>query len=408
MKPSDRFLRWFAELAAIGQLPAGRGWHRFAWTAEDRQARDWFTRTAESIGLAVETDGNENLWAWSGEPGPGAVVTGSHLDTVAAGGAYDGALGVVSGLAAVDDNLRLHGAPSRPVAVAAFTEEEGGRFNLPCFGTRMLTGALSPPDVRDRVDADGVTLAEAMAAFGADPAGLGADPDRLGRIGGFVELHVEQGRGLADLDRRIAVALGVWTHGRWRLTLTGEANHAGTTRLVDRHDPVLVAGGAASAARLLADKAGMVATIGRLVVEPNSPNTIPERVVASLDARAPDGTTLDGFIDEWTAAVGHEAGEHGVAVDIVCDSRTDGVAFDGELQARIEAVLARSGIPTAALPTAAGHDAGVLAEAGVPAAMLFVRNPTGASHTPAESASDEDCLVGVTALGAVLEDLAWR
>jgi N-carbamoyl-L-amino-acid hydrolase len=409
MSPSERFLRWFDELAAIGRLPEGRGWHRFAWTAEDRQARDWFTRTAESIGLDVETDGTGNLWAWWGKPGPDAVITGSHLDTVAAGGAYDGALGVVSALAAVDDlrRRRGNGPPPRPIAVMAFTEEEGGRYNLPCFGSRVLSGALSAAEVRDRPDADGVTLAEAMTAFGVDPAGLGADPDRLKRIGVFVELHVEQGRGLADLDRRLAVALGVWTHGRWRLTLTGEANHAGTTRLADRHDPVLVAGEAARAARLLADKAGMVATIGRLVVEPNSPNTISERVTAILDARAPDGATLDGFIDEWTSAVGREAGDHGVGIEVVCDSRTAGVAFDRELRTRIEAVLTRSGIPTAALPTAAGHDAGVLAEAGIPAAMLFVRNPTGASHTPAESASEEDCLAGVAALGAVLEDLAW-
>jgi beta-ureidopropionase / N-carbamoyl-L-amino-acid hydrolase len=407
MSEGTRFVRWFDELAAIGRLPEGRGWRRFAWTAEDREARSWFSQTTESLGLSVETDGNGNMWAWWGARGPDAVVTGSHLDTVAAGGAYDGALGVVSALAAVDALQRSHGGPPpRPVAVVAFTEEEGGRYNLPCFGSRMLTGALTPDLVRDRVDADGIRLAEAMESFGSDPDGLGPDPERLARIGTLVEVHVEQGRGLVDLDTPIAVATGVWTHGRWRLTLTGEANHAGTTRLVDRRDPVLVAAGAARAARSLAEKAGMVATIGRLIVEPNSPNTVAARVTASLDARAPDPGALDGFVEAWASAVRAEAADHGVAVDLSCDSRTTGVAFDPEVRRRIEEVLARICVSRADLPTAAGHDAGVLAEL-VPAAMIFVRNPTGASHTPAEHASVEDCLTGVEALTAVVEDLAW-
>ncbi|MGH9119182.1 MAG: M28 family peptidase, partial [Acidimicrobiales bacterium] len=202
MDQRQRFEQWFGGLAAIGRA-AGGGWQRFAWTREDRQARRWFTDLAHDVGLDVELDGNGNLWAWWGEPGPDSIVTGSHLDTVANGGAYDGALGVVSGLLAVDDLCRTRGSapPPRSLAVAAFADEEGGRFNLPCFGSKLLTGALEPAAVLDRRDADGVSVAEAMADFdaGADPSGIGPDRERLGRIGAFVELHVEQGRGLADL-----------------------------------------------------------------------------------------------------------------------------------------------------------------------------------------------------------------
>jgi N-carbamoyl-L-amino-acid hydrolase len=410
----ETFAAWFEELAAIG-LTATGGWQRFAWTPEDRAARAWFERTAAAVGLDVESDRNGNLWAWwrDGQRnrrrrrGEGAVVTGSHLDTVAEGGAYDGALGVVSGLLAVDELRTRHpDPPPQPIAVVAFADEEGARFNLPCCGSRLLTGALDPADVLDRTDLDGTTLRDALSDAGVDPQQLGTDAQRLEGIGNFVELHVEQGRGLADLDRPLAVATAMWPHGRWRLVLTGEANHAGTTRLVDRRDPVLVAADAALAARQRARMAKMVATVGRMVVEPNSPNSVASRVTATLDARAADDATLDRFVEEWLSIVRHRATHHDVVVELECDARTIGVEFDPALRERIAARLAALDIPVATLPTAAGHDAGILAP-HVPSAMLFVRNPTGASHTPSESASVDDCLTGVTALAAVLEDLAW-
>jgi N-carbamoyl-L-amino-acid hydrolase len=403
----DRFVHWFDGLAAVGRTPTG-GWHRLAWTAEDLDARGWFERTAESIGLAVEGDRNGNLWAWWGPAGPGAVVTGSHLDTVPEGGAYDGALGVVCGLLAVDDLRRAHGPgpPPRPVAVVAFADEEGSRFNLPCCGSRLLTGALNPSDVLDRPGADGLTLAEALADFGLRPGELGPDPQRLALVDAFVELHVEQGRALIDEGVAVGIGTAVWNHGRWRATFTGEANHAGTTRLADRRDPMLVLARAVEAARTEAAAARAVATIGRVAVEPNAANAVARRVTATLDARAADDTTLDRLVERWSVATNAAAAAHGVDVEIVCDSRTAGVEFAPALVGRIAGRLAEVGIPAVRLPTAAGHDAGILAD-HVPAAMLFVRNPTGASHTPAESASVEDCLVGAAALTAVLEDLVW-
>jgi N-carbamoyl-L-amino-acid hydrolase len=402
-----RFVRWFDELASVGPTPTG-GWHRLAWTNEDLDARNWFQRTAESVGLVVEGDRNGNLWAWWGPAGPGAVLTGSHLDTVPDGGAYDGALGVVCGLLAVDDLRRSHGTgpPPRPVAVVAFADEEGGRFNLPCCGSRLLTGDLNPADILDRVGIDGLTLAEAVAPFGLAPGELGPDPQRLALVDAFVELHVEQGRALIDEGVAVGIGTAIWNHGRWRASFAGEANHAGTTRLADRRDPMLVLARAVEAARTEAAEAGAVATIGRVVVEPNAPNAVARRVTATLDARAPDAATLDRVVDRWTAAIRAAAGEHGVEAEVVCDSRTAGVSFDSGLVDRIADRLAEVEIPAVRLPTAAGHDAGILA-AHVPAAMLFVRNPTGASHTPSESASVEDCLVGAAALTAVLEDLVW-
>jgi N-carbamoyl-L-amino-acid hydrolase len=403
----DEFQACFGGLAAIGRDPAG-GWTRLAWTDEDRAARAWFESEATARGLTVEPDPAGNLWAWWTGSGAGQVVAvGSHLDTVPGGGAYDGALGVVSGLVAVGELIERGVEPGRPVAVVAFADEEGGRFGLPTFGSRVLAGALDPAEVLERVDQDGVTVAAALAAAGIDPAGLGPDPARVGRLGALVELHVEQGRGLVDLGQPVGLGTGIWPHGRWRLTLTGEANHAGTTRLADRRDPMLGLAAAVLAARAAADELDAVATVGRVVVEPNSSNSVPARVSAWLDARAGRDQTLDWLVTAFQTAVEEAAGRNGLGVELAGESRSPGVEFDRDLTARLAACLRANDLEPVALGTAAGHDAGALA-AVVPTAMLFVRNPTGTSHSPAETAELDDCLAGVGALAAVLEDLACR
>jgi N-carbamoyl-L-amino-acid hydrolase len=276
---------------------------------------------------------------------------------------------------------------------------------MPTFGSRLLTGALDPADVLERADQDGVTVAGAMSAAGIDPGGVGADPARLGRLGAFVELHVEQGRGLADLGQPVALGTGIWPHGRWRLTMTGEANHAGTTRLADRRDPMLGLAAAVLAARAAATELGAVATVGRVVVDPNSVNSVPARVSAWLDARAERDQALDWTVAAFQAAVEDAAGRNGLTVELDPESRSPGVELDRDLTARLDARLRASGLEPPALPTAAGHDAGSLA-AAIPTAMLFVRNPTGTSHSPEETAELDDCLAGVRALAAVIEELA--
>jgi beta-ureidopropionase / N-carbamoyl-L-amino-acid hydrolase len=303
----DDFERCFEGLAAIGRDPAG-GWTRLAWTGEDRAARDWFQAEARARGLAVEQDPAGNLWAWWGPADPlppegDAVAVGSHLDTVPNGGAYDGALGVVGGLVAVAELARREVTPLRPVAVVAFADEEGGRFGLPTFGSRVLAGALDPATVLDRADQAGITLAAALRDAGVDPAGVGPDSDRLGGLGAFVELHVEQGRGLVDHGVPVGLGSAIWPHGRWRLTLTGAANHAGTTRLEDRRDPMLGLAAAILAARAAAEELGAVATVGRVVVEPSSTNSVAGRVLAWLDARAGRDQTLDWLLAAFQAAV---------------------------------------------------------------------------------------------------------
>ena len=392
----------------VGRDTASGGYRRFAWTTADFTLREWFIGEAERRGMTVEEDRNGNLWAWwmpaghTGDP-RGAFVTGSHLDSVPDGGAFDGPLGVVSAFAAIDI-LRAGGVQSRvPVAVVAFADEEGARFGVACVGSQLSTGALAAERALNLRDADGTTLAEALTAAGRNPAHVGADPKLVDRVGVYVELHVEQGRALDVVDKPIAVASAIWPHGRWRFTFCGEANHAGATRLVDRRDPMLTFATSVHDARTRAAAHQAVATFGKVRVTPNVANAIPSQVLAWLDARAPDEATLAALVDDIASAANTNAGPDRTSVTVEAESVSPAVVFPDAPRIRIQRALTDAFGDVPVLPTAAGHDAGVLS-AKVPTAMLFVRNPTGISHSPDEHAEIADCRSGAQALAIVMAD----
>ncbi|MFE5258362.1 allantoate amidohydrolase [Streptomyces coelicoflavus] len=401
------FHSMWAELLPVGRSSASGGYRRHAWTGADADCRTWFREQAEARGLTYETDRNGNQWAWLGDPAAGnAVVTGSHLDSVPDGGAFDGPLGVVSAFAALDE-LRGRGARfTRPLGIVNFGDEEGARFGLACVGSRLTSGALTVEQAHRLTDGDGITLPQAMESAGYDPGTLGPDPERLARIGAFVELHVEQGRALDLSGDRIGIASAIWPHGRWRFDFRGEANHAGTTRLADRHDPMLPYAETVLAARREAELAGAVATFGKIGVEPNGVNAIPSLVRGWLDSRAADQASLDTVVTGVEKAAREYAAAHGVDLDVVRESFTPVVDFDHALRDELGRILGtETELRVPVLGTGAGHDAGILSDR-IPTAMLFVRNPTGVSHSPAEYAAEDDCVAGVTALADVLEGLA--
>ncbi|KAA2260994.1 allantoate amidohydrolase [Solihabitans fulvus] len=389
------------DIAEVGVDRQRGGYSRHGFDRVELELREWFTAEAVKRGLDVRVDGNGNLWAWWGAPGPNAVVTGSHLDSVPGGGAFDGPLGVVSALAAVDA-LRARGfVPRRPFALLVFAEEEGGRFGVACLGSRLLTGRIDADAARRLTDPDGVTLADAVRSAGLDPAGLGRDAKALRDIGCFVELHVEQGRGLVDLAAPIGMASSILAHGRWRFSFSGEGNHAGATPIGDRRDPMLPASNVVLAARRAASTVdGARATVGRILPTPGGTNVIASSVDLWLDARAGDDATTRAVVAEITAAAEAAAQAEGCLLRVTEESYGDTVHFDAGLRDELAAAL--GGVP--ALPTGAGHDAGILA-ADVPTAMVFVRNPTGVSHAPAEFAEPADCEAGVAALVTVLDQL---
>ncbi|MEU0286267.1 allantoate amidohydrolase [Streptomyces sp. NPDC052492] len=403
----DSFHEMWRQLLPVGRNATSGGYRRFAWTGADADCRDWFREQARRRGLAYEVDRNGNQWAWLGDPAAGdAVVTGSHLDSVPDGGAFDGPLGVVSAFAALDELRRRGVRPVRPLGVVNFGDEEGARFGLACVGSRLTAGALTVEQARRLTDADGITLPQAMEAAGHDPDAIGPDPVRLSRIGAFVELHVEQGRALDLTGDPVGVASAIWPHGRWRFDFRGEANHAGTTRLTDRHDPMLPYAETVLAARREAERAGAVATFGKLAVEPNGVNAVPSLVRGWLDSRAADQERLDLVVGGVERAARAHAAAHGVHLDVERESFTPVVEFDHALRDALAGILGTAAdLKVPVLGTGAGHDAGILS-GRVPTAMLFVRNPTGVSHSPAESATEDDCAAGVLALADVLEGLA--
>lgn len=390
-----------AEIEAIGRRSSG-GYTRLPWADATMQLREWFAGQAAALGLELTEDGNGNQVAWWGH-GPDALLLGSHLDSVPDGGPLDGPLGVASAFAVVA-RLRAEGwRPSRPIAVANFTDEEGARFGVACLGSRLASGAISAAAALALRDADGSSLAEVMAAHGRDPRAAGPAA-WLADVGTFVELHVEQGRWLEPHGSAVGVASAIWPHGRYRFEFCGEGNHAGATAMADRHDPMLAYAATVLAARELASvndgDGSSRATFGRVRVEPGSTNSIPSRVIAWLDARAESEAELESLVSDIVARAQAAAEVDGTTVETRAESTTGAVEFDHDLRHRLAALL-----DAPVLPTGAGHDAGILA-AKLPTAMLFVRNPTGVSHAPGESATPDDIDAGVAALTAVAKELA--
>ena len=381
-------------IAEIGLDAGTGGYRRFAWTDADMELREWFVGEAEARGMEVVEDGNGNQLART-KPGPDALLLGSHLDSVPDGGAFDGPLGVVSAFAALD---RLP-EPERPVVVANFADEEGARFGIACAGSQLATGGLPASSLLSRKDDEGLTYAEVLTKRGRDPHAVGRAA-WLDDIGTFVELHVEQGRHLVHTGDAVGVATAIWPHGRWRLDFTGVADHAGATRMADRRDPMLAYAATSLAARRLATDADARATFGRLEVAPGGTNAIPSRVRAWLDARAGTEDELERLVDGIVAEARQAATADATEVELVEESVSPAVTFDVPLRDRLATLL-----DAPVLPTGAGHDAGVLSP-HIPTAMLFVRNPTGVSHSPAEHADDADCEAGVDAMVRVIETLA--
>ncbi|HLR93895.1 MAG TPA: allantoate amidohydrolase [Jiangellaceae bacterium] len=398
---SEAFTGMWQAIHEVGRSGETGGYHRFVWTDADHTLREWFAGEAARRGMDCQVDRNGNQWAWWGDPAAGdAVVLGSHLDSVPDGGAYDGPLGVLSAFAAVDGVRAAGVQPLRPIAVVNFIDEEGARFGVPCAGSRLLTGSLSPERARALRDRDGHSMEEVLRAAGRDPRLLGRD-DVLDAVGTFVELHVEQGRDLVDRDHAVGLGSEIWPHGRYRFEFTGQANHAGTTAMDERRDPMLTYAMTVLAANKKARLGGARATFGRVQVEPNGTNAIPARVQAWLDARAPAADDVAELVRAVQQQASERARRDGTRLTVTAESETGSTHFDPRLTAR----LARQLSDAPVIATGAGHDAGVLSQAGIPTAMLFVRNPTGVSHSPDEFAEHSDCLAGVQALTRVLGEL---
>lgn len=392
------------EIDSIGTDPQRGGYSRPVFSTAETDLRGWFTAHAAVRGLDLETDRNGIIWAWwnpSGAPLADAVTTGSHLDSVPGGGQFDGPLGVASALVAVDLLVARGVTPTRALAIMVFPEEEGSRFGIACLGSRLMTGDLDPDRARNLRDSDGNRLSDVARTAGLEPQHMGRDDQALQRIGTFLELHVEQGRGLIDLGQPVAIGSSILGHGRWKLVFSGQGNHAGTTLMTDRADPMIAVARVTVAIRDLARRTtGARATVGRVQPVPGGTNVIASRVDMWLDVRHPDDAVVISLVQAIIHRAGILAAEEGCRVELIEESYSSTVHFDLPLRNRLAAAL--PGAPI--LDTGAGHDAGVLSS-HLPTAMLFVRNPTGVSHSPEEHVENHDAEVGAQVLADALAGL---
>ena len=383
----ELYRRLFADVNEQGFSP--EGWTRAPWTPELRAAEQLVIDAAVAGGMVCEHDPAGNLWITDpNAPADGLIAVGSHLDTVPKGGAFDGLLGVVGGLVAVLA-LRAAGVPNQErLAVISFADEEGSRFNTPCFGSRTMVGTFGD-EVADAKDKDGISIRDVGPKRPADAAGLQR------RIAAYLEIHVEQGLALDPAGISLGIATSLSARGRWEWQVVGEANHAGTTPMAGRRDALVRAAEFVLAVqRTAVAHEGSVATVGRITPWPGGTNVIPGRCSGTLDVRALNNATRDAVVQSLVEEFPDIVVEH--------KSTDDAAIFDPTLIADLHAAANELGVSSMDLPSYAGHDAGTLALAGVPSVMIFTRSPNGISHNPAEHSDESVCLDAVAVLAAAL------
>ena len=403
---AERLWSALGEVNRIGATPAG-GAERLAWSEQELQARRWFAQRAGDAGLEVSWDPAGNVWGF-GEIEP-AVVLGSHLDTVPDGGRFDGALGAAAALEVVG-HARSEWLPGcERLAVVCFSDEEGVRFGLGMAGSRAVAGTLQPDEIAAARDADGVPLSDLLEGHGFEPARAPEARDYLARMACYLELHVEQGIRLERLEAPLGVVTAIVGLSDYHIEITGEANHAGTTAVEDRHDALLPVAQVALAAReVMSSAEGVVATVGDAWVLNGAPNIVPGKAGCILDVRAAGAAEIEAAAETILAAGRSAADVAGCEFEARLTKRLPPAPMDDEVVAAIEAAAANIGVTAPKLVSRAGHDAMSLAPAGVACGMLFVRSEGGISHSPLERSSQGDCVLGAEVLGAAALALAQR
>ncbi|MGB6691251.1 MAG: allantoate amidohydrolase [Terracidiphilus sp.] len=365
----------------------------------------------EAMGMAVHVDAAGNLrglWQPRGaHANPAAtgkrLLLGSHIDTVPNAGAYDGVLGVV--LALEWTQLAQELAYPLPIEVIAFSEEEGVRYGVPFLGSRAVAGSFDAALLTLK-DADGIAMEEAIRAFGLDPVSVPAAAADAENVLGFVEIHIEQGPALEAENAALAVVEGIAGQSRMEFEFAGQANHAGTTPMHLRRDALAAAVEWMTEVEIMARSVdGLVATVGKMRVEPNAANVIPGSVTVSLDARHKSDDTRAQAVRDLTAKAAEIAARRGIGLDYMERMNQPGVRMDDELTDRLLRAIEAAGFVKKTMHSGAGHDAMVMA-ACVPATMLFLRSPGGISHHPDESVREEDVEAALLVGRKFLEQLA--
>ena len=376
---------------------------RLCLSQSHRRAAEQFIAWARESGLSARIDpvGNVRARYEGRRPGAPALMIGSHIDTVRDAGRYDGALGALAALSVVEGLAAQQRRLDVAIEIVAFGDEEGVRFPHTLTGSRGLVG-VNEPEALAQKDADGVTMRDALKAFGGDPDRLGAA--RADGVAAFVELHIEQGPVLEAEGRPLGIVSAINGATRLSAVVTGSAGHAGASPMDLRRDAL-----AAAAEMMLAIEARaraedeLVATVGRLDVEPGAVNVIPGRARFSIDVRAPLDEPRRRAVADIAAALQAIARRRGVRLELTPTHEAAGYVCHPKIVAGLEAAVAAVGADPRLLPSGAGHDTMVMGQRW-PAGMLFVRCKGGVSHNPAESISEDDCAIALAALTRFVED----
>ena len=401
-----KLLEQLRELGAIGHDAAQGGRTRIALTDEEKAGRDLLVRWMRELDLEVRVDQIGNIFGVLHAEHSGGMaqplMMGSHIDTVRNAGALDGCYGVLAGLAVVRAYRQAGLRPARAIVVAAFTNEEGVRYQPDMMGSLVYAGGMDVQAALNTVGTDGTRLGDELARIGyAGDMAPGAIVPRE-----YIELHIEQGPVLEAEGKLIGVVESLQGISWQKVTITGVANHAGTTPTRLRHDAGYAA--AACVAFLREQVVGAapettLATVGSLRLEPDLINVIPRRATFTVDLRDPDDQRLQTAERRLADFLATLAEREGVTVETEQLVRFEPVVFDAALADRIQAAAQRRGLPHRRMTSGAGHDAQMLARIA-PSAMIFVPSRGGISHNPREHTDDDQLALGAQVLLDVVQD----
>lgn len=406
MVNQERLFESLMRLGNIGRTAAG-GVSRLALTDLDNEGIAFISALMKEAGLDVRMDAAGSLIGRrEGRNGEApAVLTGSHSDTVAEGGMFDGALGILTAIEAVRCMNERGIVTEHPIEIYAYRDEEGCRFRVGYSSAKFVAGRYDRARLLQS-DADGVTVAEVLADIGLDWEKVGEAARPAASIKAHVELHIEQGTVLEAENCPVGVVTGISAATRGKITLTGEAMHAGTTPMTHRRDPLAAAATIMTAIEEEAQRTGTtVATVGRITALPGGINVIPGQVEFSLDCRDISAQTRDGVLERIAARARTICMQRNIGLTIDIFGSTVPRLCSEEVQEPIRQACLKLGLRPFALPSGAGHDSGAFHDV-CPMGMIFVRSRGGVSHSPAEWSSPEDCAAGAEVLYHTLLALA--
>jgi allantoate deiminase len=404
----ERVAQRLAELSGIG-LTAERGSERFAFSTEERQAKELVKKWMIEAGLKVSEDGAGNVFGrFEGKQDKPVIMSGSHVDSVPNGGHFDGPLGVLAALEVAEAWKETGYQPNKTYEVVIFSDEEGARFNGGLIGSRAMTGEIILEEQKKLKDFNGKPFEEVVAGDGLKAEGFVEAKRDLSEIDAYVEVHIEQGKRLEKENLPVGIVTGIAGPCWLNVTFSGQAGHAGNTPMDDRQDALTAASEFVLKVQELPPtvSSSAVATVGKLQVHPNGVNVIPGEVRLTVDIRDIQEETRDQLVDLIVKAAKDISSKNNIEADVVETYRITPTPVSKEMQEKAElAVKNTLGIQPYFLPSGAGHDAMVVGR-HVPMAMLFTQSKDGISHNPKEWSSLNDCVQTIHVLKGFLEQLA--